>query len=84
MISRMHSETYTDHTPKPWITPSIFANTNNSDIVDEYTFGQMQDPTVALDVLEHHWNTWITEDDFAAISAAGLNHVRYENYSPAP
>jgi aryl-phospho-beta-D-glucosidase BglC (GH1 family) len=62
---------------KPWITPSIFQNTNNTAIVDEYTFGQMQDPTVALNVLNDHWNTWITEDDFQAISAAGLSHVRY-------
>lgn len=61
---------------QPWITPSIFENTNNSDIVDEYTFGQMQDPDEALQVLQSHWATWITEDDFQAISAAGLNHVR--------
>lgn len=62
---------------QPWITPSIFENTNNSDIVDEYTFGQMQDPDEALQVLQSHWATWITEDDFQAISAAGLNHVRW-------
>ncbi len=36
----------------------------------------MQDPNHALDVLQSHWETWITEDDFAAIKAAGLNHVR--------
>jgi aryl-phospho-beta-D-glucosidase BglC (GH1 family) len=27
-------------------------------------------------VLKKHWDTWITESDFAAIAAAGLNHVR--------
>lgn len=62
---------------KPWITPSIFENTNNDDIVDEFTFGQMQDHDVALGVLQNHWETWMTEDDFIAIKAAGLNHVRY-------
>jgi glucan 1,3-beta-glucosidase len=62
--------------PKPWITPSVFQNTNNSAIVDEYTLGQMLDPTVALNILENHWSTWITEDDFVAINAAGLTHVR--------
>ncbi|KAF8206460.1 glycoside hydrolase superfamily [Mycena galopus ATCC 62051] len=61
---------------EPWITPSIFSNTNNTAIVDEYTFGGMQDPATALSVLQNHWETWITEDDFAAIAAAGLNHVR--------
>ena len=62
---------------KPWITPSIFENTNNSDIIDEYTFGGLQDYDQALSVLQNHWDTWITEDDFIAIKNAGLNHVRY-------
>jgi glucan 1,3-beta-glucosidase len=26
--------------------------------------------------LRAHWSTFITEDDFAQIAAAGLNHVR--------
>ncbi|KAI0749793.1 glycoside hydrolase [Daedaleopsis nitida] len=63
---------------EPWITPSIFENTDNADIIDEYTFGQMQDHDHALNVLQNHWDTWITEDDFAAIKAAGLNHVRMQ------
>jgi len=61
---------------KPWITPSIFENTGNVDIIDEYTFGQYQHINVSLPVLQNHWETWITEDDFIAIAAAGLNHVR--------
>ncbi|KAF7316857.1 Glycoside hydrolase family 5 protein [Mycena chlorophos] len=61
---------------EPWITPSIFNNTNNDNIVDEYTFGQMQDAQTAQSALQAHWSTWITEDDFSAIAAAGLNHVR--------
>ncbi|KAJ3710927.1 exo-beta-1,3-glucanase [Lentinula guzmanii] len=61
---------------EPWITPSIFDNTGNPNIVDEYTFGQMQNHATALPVLQNHWNTWITESDFEAIAAAGLNHVR--------
>ncbi|KAF8910117.1 glycoside hydrolase family 5 protein [Gymnopilus junonius] len=61
---------------EPWITPSIFDNTGNSNIVDEWTFGQLQSHSTALSVLQNHWNTWITESDFAAIAAAGLNHVR--------
>jgi glucan 1,3-beta-glucosidase len=62
---------------EPWITPSFFENTGNEDIIDEYTYGALQsDRESALDVLENHWNTWITEEDFEAIAAAGLNHVR--------
>lgn len=37
----------------------------------------MQDRQQALNVLENHWNTWIVEDDFRQMKAAGLNHVRY-------
>lgn len=64
------------HSWQPWITPSIFENTNNTDVVDEYTFGQLLDRDWATSTLEQHWDTWITEDDFEDIKAAGLNHVR--------
>ena len=56
---------------KPWVTPSLFDNTGNPNIVDEWTFGQLQDRKTALDTLQNHWDTWITESDFAAIAAAG-------------
>lgn len=61
---------------EPWITPSIFDNTGDSRIIDEWTFGQYQDKNTAQLTLQEHWNTWITEGDFQAIAAAGLNHVR--------
>lgn len=61
---------------EPWITPSIFDNTGNDKIVDEWTFGKYQSKSTATSVLKNHWNTWITESDFEAIAAAGLNHVR--------
>jgi glucan 1,3-beta-glucosidase len=53
------------------MTPTLFANTGDSRIVDEYTFGQYQDVDVATAALKTHWDTWITEDDFVAIAAAG-------------
>lgn len=61
---------------QPWITPSLFESFNNSNIVDEYTLGQSIDHGTALSILQNHWESWITEDDFKAIAAAGLNHVR--------
>jgi aryl-phospho-beta-D-glucosidase BglC (GH1 family) len=61
---------------EPWITPSVFDNTGNNAIIDEWTFGQYQDHNTALSALQNHWNTWITESDFVAIANAGLNHVR--------
>ncbi|GJJ13378.1 hypothetical protein Clacol_007630 [Clathrus columnatus] len=61
---------------EPWITPSIFDNTGDTRVVDEYTFGQYVNPSTAISVLQNHWNTWITEEDFARMAEAGLNHIR--------
>ncbi|PWN18207.1 putative EXG1-exo-beta-1,3-glucanase, major isoform [Microstroma glucosiphilum] len=59
---------------EPFITPSLFQAGGDSRIVDEYTFGQYSKKACSL--LASHWKTWITESDFKAISAAGLNTVR--------
>lgn len=56
---------------EPWITPSIFDDTGNDAIVDEWTFCQMQSRSTAAGVLQNHWNTFYTESDFADIAAAG-------------
>ncbi|KAG6813924.1 hypothetical protein H0H92_005773 [Tricholoma furcatifolium] len=42
---------------EPWITPSLFENTNNDAIVDEYTLGQLLDSETALNILQQHWDT---------------------------
>lgn len=59
---------------EPWITPSLFDDTGDDRIVDEWTFGQYA--SNAYGRLQAHWSTFYTEADFAAIAAAGLNHVR--------
>ena len=56
---------------QPWITPSLFDNTGNPMIIDEWTFCQYQDRDLATATLQTHWDTWITQVDFAAIAAAG-------------
>ncbi|KAF9507650.1 glycoside hydrolase family 5 protein [Hydnum rufescens UP504] len=61
---------------EPWITPSLFVNTGNPNIVDEWTFAQLQNTNTARSALQNHWSTFYTESDFSAIAAAGLNHVR--------
>lgn len=60
---------------EPWITPDLFDAVDGS-IVDQWTFSQNQDRGAATRALQNHWNTFITEDDFRQIAAAGLNHVR--------
>lgn len=57
---------------EPWITPSLFEATGNDAIVDEYTYGQMQDYNRAKNALTNHWNSWITEDDFRQIAGGCL------------
>lgn len=54
----------------------MYDNTGDSRIVDEWTFGQYQSVATATSALQAHWASWITEADFVAIAAAGLNHVR--------
>ncbi|KAF8968788.1 exo-1,3-beta-glucanase [Flammula alnicola] len=61
---------------EPFTTPSLFDNTGDNRIVDEWTFGQYQDKGKAYKALKQHWDTFITEKDFIDIAAAGLNHVR--------
>ena len=47
----------------------------NSAIVDEWTFCQYQSYYAAYSALKNYWDTFLTEDDFASIAAAGLKHV---------
>lgn len=61
---------------EPYITPSLFDGTGDSRIVDEWTFCQFQSRATATNKLQQHWSTFITENDFAQMAAAGLNHVR--------
>src|ERR1700712_1703999 len=61
-----------------WMNPSFFT----SDLVakgaiDQWTFmTAVKNNATALSLLQKHWSTWITETDFIAIKAAGLNTVR--------
>lgn len=62
---------------QPWITPSLFDNTGNDAIIDEWTFGEKQDRGAAEATLKRHWDSWITEDDIAQIAAAGYVSSRH-------
>jgi glucan 1,3-beta-glucosidase len=56
---------------EPWITPSIFDATGNDAIVDEWTFGELQDNATAYATLKQHWDAFYTEQDFKDIAADG-------------
>lgn len=59
---------------EPFITPSLFENTGDTRVIDEYTMGLYVSD--ACSRLESHWASWITQTDFQQIAAAGLNIVR--------
>lgn len=62
---------------EPFITPSLFNGYDaNLGIVDEYTLTKHLGPTEAVKTLERHYASFVTEDTFAEIAAAGLDHVR--------
>jgi len=60
---------------EPWITPNFTKWT--IDLGDQYVYSQMNtNPSPGYTLLETHWNTWYTKNDFMQMKAAGLNSVR--------
>lgn len=60
---------------EPWITPSVFDNVGDA-AVDEWSLCATLGPDQCRSYLSQHWSTFITQDDFNRIAAAGMNHVR--------
>ncbi|KAK9461717.1 glycoside hydrolase superfamily [Lipomyces oligophaga] len=61
---------------EPYINYELFNAFGDSPPVDEYHFCQVLGATECANQLTAHWASWITQDDFVAMQAAGLNHVR--------
>lgn len=62
---------------EPFITPSLFDSYDSSlGIVDEWTLCAYLGATAAQSTLEEHYATFVTEQTFIDIAAAGLDHVR--------
>lgn len=55
---------------EPWIRPTLF-NSTPPEVIDEWTFGAQADRAAATAALEWHWSTFVGEEDFKAIAAAG-------------
>ncbi|KAF9013054.1 glycoside hydrolase superfamily [Cyathus striatus] len=63
---------------EPFIVPALYEkyiNTSSIAIVDEWTLSIAMGANLAKE-MEDHYKTFITEQDFADIAAAGLNWVR--------
>ncbi|KAI2628750.1 glycoside hydrolase family 5 protein [Hypoxylon sp. NC1633] len=61
---------------EPFITPSLFNYDSKLGIIDEWTLCNHLGPKTAASTLEKHYATFVTEQTFQEIQAAGLDHVR--------
>jgi glucan 1,3-beta-glucosidase len=61
---------------EPFITPSLFEYDSKLGIVDEWSLCSHLGPKTAASTLEKHYATFVTEQTFAEIRDAGLDHVR--------
>lgn len=62
---------------EPFITPSMFSGYNTRDgVVDEYTLSAKLGATKAKSTIEQHYSSFVNEQTFADIQAAGFDHVR--------
>lgn len=62
---------------EPFITPSFFSGYNaNDNVIDEYTLTMKLGSAKAAQLLEQHYSSFVTEQTFADIQAAGFDHVR--------
>ncbi|KAJ1980711.1 hypothetical protein H4R34_002351, partial [Dimargaris verticillata] len=63
-----------------WITPSVFKQFEGAPdgrkAGDEYTFCQVLGEHEARRQLEHHWQTWVTEQDIQKLHSYGINLLR--------
>jgi glucan 1,3-beta-glucosidase len=58
---------------EPFITPSLFTATG---VIDEWTLCASLGPAESKKVMDKHYATFYTEDDFKQIAEYGLNFVR--------
>lgn len=62
---------------EPYITPSLFKAFEPEEIpVDDYHYHKTLGKEEAKRRLEHHWDTWYTEEEFKKMADAGINTVR--------
>ncbi|KAI0839747.1 glycoside hydrolase family 5 protein [Hypoxylon sp. FL0890] len=61
---------------EPFITPSLFNYDSKLGIIDEWTLSNHLGPKTAASTIEKHYATFVTEQTFQEIQAAGLDHVR--------
>ncbi|PWN40984.1 glycoside hydrolase, partial [Ceraceosorus guamensis] len=60
-----------------WMQPELFAPYSAQGAIDTWTLMKIiNDPASSASLLQGHYDSWITEDDFRQIKAAGLNTIR--------
>jgi glucan 1,3-beta-glucosidase len=59
-----------------WMNPSLFSCATGPKASELDVAAGWDNPKSSRSVLEKHWDTWITEDDFAWLQKTGINTVR--------
>ncbi|KAF8894654.1 glycoside hydrolase superfamily [Infundibulicybe gibba] len=59
-----------------WMTPSLFTCASGSHVSELDIASGWGDPASARALLERHWDTFITPDDFNYLASIGINTVR--------
>ncbi|KAF2223763.1 family 5 exo-beta-1,3-glucanase glycosyl hydrolase [Elsinoe ampelina] len=62
---------------EPLITPSFWSQFKTSDgVIDEYTLAAKLPPSTVKTTFETHYSSFLSEQDFKEMQAAGFDHVR--------
>lgn len=59
-----------------WMAPSLMTCANGHQAGEHDVASGWGNTTSARQLLEHHWDTWVTENDFAYLHSIGINTVR--------
>jgi len=62
-----------------WIYPQWWQQVTNGSVPDgqgEWQFCETLGPAACSEVLEPHWDSWVTQADLQALASAGVTHVR--------
>lgn len=59
-----------------WMVPSIFTCADGNRAAEHDVSAGWVNTTQSRQVLERHWDTWITESDFSYLASIGINTVR--------
>jgi len=59
-----------------WITPTLYNNNGVAGGIGEWGFCAKLGKSKAQQVLDSHWDTWVTQSDLQTLKSNGINYLR--------